>query len=68
MDSTNKRQGSIKTAQLTRQFLSVRGDSVEVGKVTREVNWIEIELIEFCVHGETGRKGERERERERERE
>lgn len=36
---------------------------MEVGKVARELDWVEIELIEFCACGEREKKrekGERE--------
>ena len=32
---------------------------MEVGKVARELDWVEIELIEFCLCGERGRKREK---------
>ena len=40
---------------------------MEVGEVARELNWVEIKLIELCVYGERGRERERrgwKRERE----
>ena len=35
--------------QLTKQLLTARSDAVIVRKVTRELNWSQVELVGFCV-------------------